>query len=144
MNKSLEERTFPYVLKTAIVTPIFKSEDRQELNNYRPTSILPAITKLVEKTVVEQLIVHFNAENRMHPMQFGFRANHSTDTACCYFIEHIKANLDKGGVVGAVFLDLQKAFDTVNHPVLLSKLSHFHLSQSELDWVLFVKSLPMC
>ena len=63
----------------------------------------------------------------MHPMQFGLRANHSTDTAGCYFIEHIKAYLDKGGV--------RKAFDTVNHPVFLSKLAHFHLSPSVLNWI---------
>lgn len=135
VNRSLEEIFSPNALKAAIVTLIFKAGDRQDVNNYRPISILPAISKVIEKTVSEQLIAHFNAKNLMHPMQFGFRANHSTDTACCYFTEHIKANLDKGGVVGAVFLDLRKAFDTVNHPVLLSKLASFQLSPSVLDWI---------
>ncbi|KAJ0003646.1 hypothetical protein NQD34_008744 [Periophthalmus magnuspinnatus] len=68
-------------------------------------------------------------------MQFGFRSNHSTEAACCYLTESIRASLDKGGTVGAVFLDLQKAFDTVNHRVLLSKLSQYHLSSDALHWV---------
>lgn len=135
VNKSLEENYFPNALKTAIVTPIFKAGDKQDVTNYRPISILPAISKVIEKTVAEQLVKHLNTKKLMHPMQFGFRANHSTDTACCYFVEHIKANLDKGGVVGAVFLDLRKAFDTVNHTVLLSKLACFQLAPSVLKWI---------
>lgn len=135
INLSLDENIFPSTLKTAIVTPVYKSGDRQEVSNYRPISILPAISKVVEKAVAEQLVAHLNKENLLHPMQFGFRANHSTETACCYFIEVIKSSLDKGGVVGAIFLDLRKAFDTVNHSVLLSKLSTFKLSVDVLNWI---------
>lgn len=68
-------------------------------------------------------------------MQFGFRENHSTEIACCYFLEIIKSNLDKGGVVGEVFLNLCKAFDTVNHSILLTKLSNCNLSNDILNWV---------
>ena len=68
-------------------------------------------------------------------MQFGFRKNHSTETALCYFIEQIKSKLDGGGVVGAVFLDFRKAFDTVNHNVLLSKLSQLDFSTDALSWM---------
>uniref|UniRef100_A0A8C6V2B9 Reverse transcriptase domain-containing protein n=1 Tax=Neogobius melanostomus TaxID=47308 RepID=A0A8C6V2B9_9GOBI len=68
-------------------------------------------------------------------MQFGFRTNHSTETACCYFMESIKSSLDTGKVVGAVFLDLRKAFDTVNHLVLLSKLKQYNLSINTLSWI---------
>ena len=135
INLSLNENVFPSTLKTAIVTPVYKSGDRQEVSNYRPISILPAISKVVEKAVAEQLVAHLNKENLLHPMQFGFRANHSTETACCYFLEVIKSSLDKGGVVGALFLDLRKAFDTVNHSVLLSKLSSFKLSVDVLNWI---------
>lgn len=132
---SLNENIFPSTLKTGIVTPVYKSGDRQEVSNYRPINILPAISKVIEKTVAEQLVAHLNKENLLHPMQFGFRANHSTGTACCYLLEVIKSSLDKGGVVGALFLDLRKAFDTVNHSVLLSKLSSFKLSANVLNWI---------
>lgn len=103
INQSFQESTFPSALKPAIVTPIYKSGDQQEMSNYRPISILPVISKVVEKAVAEQLVEHLDSEALLHPMQFGFRTNHSTETACCYFLETIKLNLDKGEVVGAVF-----------------------------------------
>jgi retron-type reverse transcriptase len=70
----------------------------------------------------------------MNPMQFGFRANHSTDTADCLLLENVKSMIDKGGTVGAVFLDLRKAFDPVNHRVLIAKLSSFNFSNNALKW----------
>lgn len=68
-------------------------------------------------------------------MQFGFRKHHSTETAVCLFLEKIKKDIDKGGVVGALFLDLKKAFDTVNHQVLIHKLSLFNFSLHTLNWI---------
>ncbi len=68
-------------------------------------------------------------------MQFGFRAKYSTETANCFLIEKIKSLLDKGGVVGAVFLDLKKAFDTVNHRILMSKLASFNFCSDTLKWI---------
>lgn len=90
---------------------------------------------MLEKVVAEQLKSHFERENLLHPIQFGFRTHHSTETACCYFLEVIKARLDKGGVMGAVFLDLRTAFNTVSYSVLLSKLSNFKLSANIFTWL---------
>lgn len=135
INQSIVENTFPNALKTATVTPIHKAGDKQDIDNYRPISILPVVSKALEKVVVEQLTQHLEAEGLLHPMQFGFRANHSTETACCLLIETIKSKLDNGGVVGAIFLDLRKAFDTVSHPILMSKLTNYKLSVNILAWL---------
>ena len=92
-----------------------KSGDAEITSNYRPISLLPVL----EKIVSEQLMHHLETNHYLHPLQFGFRRNHSTESATCFLTENIKHSLDKGHVVGAVFLDLKKAFDTVNHDILI-------------------------
>lgn len=92
--------------------------------------------KIAEKWVAEQIISHLNNSSfALHPMQFGFRNHHSTETANSFLLENIKSKMDKGGMVGAVFLDLKKAFDTVNHEVLLTKLSKFNFSPNVIKWI---------
>ena len=126
----------PSSWKIARVTPVFKTGDKKNPENYRPISILPVISKIAEKWVAAQLTQHLNnSETSLHPMQFGFRKHHSTETATCYFLENLKHLLDKGGFVGAVFLDLKRAFDTINHSVLLAKLTQFNFSNSALCWM---------
>lgn len=116
INLSITNSYFPSSWKAAVVTPILKTGDRTLTSNYRPISILPIVSKITEKVVCDQLVSHLNeGEFTLHPMQFGFRKHHSTETANCFFVEQIKSLLDKGGVVGDVFLDFKKAFDTVNH-----------------------------
>ncbi len=68
-------------------------------------------------------------------MQFGFRADHSTVTANCFFVENVKSKMDKGGIVGAILLDLKKAFDTVSQNILIHKLSYLNFSRSVIDWM---------
>uniref|UniRef100_A0AAR2J957 Reverse transcriptase domain-containing protein n=1 Tax=Pygocentrus nattereri TaxID=42514 RepID=A0AAR2J957_PYGNA len=136
INHSIRQGIFPSAWKSAVITPIFKAGDRTVVENYRPISILPAVSKVAEKWVVQQLTAHLNKSyTPLHSMQFGFRSNHSTETAICYFLEGVKSKLDKGGVIGAVFLDLKRAFDTVNHKVLLSKLSCFNFSIDSVKWM---------
>ncbi len=122
--------------KSSVIVPIFKSGDPHSASNYRPISILPIVSKVAEKLMAAQITNYLNNSYfALHPMQFGFRANYSTEMANCYFTEKVKSLLDKGGVVGAVFLDLRKAFDTLNHRILLSKLLSFNFSPHTLRWI---------
>ena len=128
-NTSIGLGVFPRVWKLAIITAILKSGDPSDVSNYRPISILPVMSKVVEKCLAEQLIAHLNnSPYTLHPMQFGFRVKHSTETANCFLLENVKSNMDEWGVVGAVFLDRRKAFDTVNHEIFNTKLSKFNFS----------------
>lgn len=98
INRSIREAVFPDCLKKAVVTPLHKGGDKAELANYRPVSILPVIAKVVESVVAMQLMDHLNyGEHPLNPLQFGFRKHNSTETALCYFVEQLKAMLDKGG-----------------------------------------------
>lgn len=94
------------------------------------------MSKVLEKWTSDHLKNHLNKNSfHLHPLQFGFWSNHSTESANCYFIDKIKLSLDSNSIVGAVFLDLRKAFDTVNHRILLAKLSSFNLSDKVLKWL---------
>lgn len=136
INQSVCKEEFPDSWKSAIISPISKSGNQQTLSNYRPIGILPVMSKVLEKWISQQIRDHLsNTPFSLHPLRFGFRPNHSTESANCYFIENMKSLLDKNSVVGAIFLDFRKAFDTVNHRVLLSKLFHFNVSGNALKWV---------
>ncbi len=115
VNLSIKQCYFPRAWKSAVIAHIVKTGDLANVTNYRPISILPVVSKVIEKVICNQLVEHLNLSHfPLHPMQFGFRAHHSTETANCYFVEQIKSSLgDRGGVVGAVFLDFKKAFDTL-------------------------------
>ncbi|XDV32774.1 hypothetical protein PO909_003497 [Leuciscus waleckii] len=136
INLSISQNMFPSMWKLAVVASIFKSRDPHSMSNYRPISILPKVSKIAEKLIAKQIINHINTTPyALHPMQFGFRANYSTETATCFFTENIRALLDRAGVVGAVFLDLRKAFDTVNYKILLTKLCSLNFSSDALKWI---------
>ena len=146
INNSINESSFPEPWKCSVITPVFKSGNPAIPSNYRPISILPAVSKVMEKIVAEQIEDHLNnSPYTLNRMQFGFRKHHSTETAVCFFLENIKSKLDGGGVIGAVFIDLRKAFDTINHQILLTKLSSFNFSQSTLNWIeSYISSRSQC
>ncbi len=134
MNLSISTATIPPEWKTAIVTPIYKDGCRTDCSNYRPISVLPVLSKILERAVHAQLYNHLLENNLLTNTQSGFRPRHSTLTAATDVTDYILGNMDKGDLTGAVFLDLKKAFDTVDHGVLLSKLCNLGIKNNELNW----------
>ena len=114
---------FPNILKRANVTPIFKNDDLALCSNYRPISFLSNISKISEKIIHARLSVFLSTNNSLYEKQFGFPNQHSTNHALIEITEKIKQGCNSGKFVCVVFLDFQKAFDTVNHDILLKNLS---------------------
>ncbi|XP_057296299.1 uncharacterized protein LOC130625264 [Hydractinia symbiolongicarpus] len=134
INMSFETSTFPSDWKRTKVLPLFKSGAKSSVNNYRPISVIPAISKVIEKVVREQLTAYLESNNLINNNQFGFRPRRSTELAATIFIDTVKLKVNDGKMVGAVFLDLTKAFDMLSHGKLLSKLSSFGIVGDEHEW----------
>ena len=134
-NLCLETRTFPSLWKFGKVAALFKKGDRCDANNYRPITVLPTISKILEKAVHTQLYAYLKNNGILTSKQFGFRPKLSTGTALSHFTDNILQNMDAGSFTGAVFLDLSKAFDTVDHPLLLQKLTNIGLTTSTTQWL---------
>ncbi len=133
-NLSLNTSKFPDDWKKAKVTPIFKSGDKSNVSNYRPISVLPIISKIIERNVHNQLYAYLCSKNILSDSQSGFRSKHSTTTTLLDVQDYILNNMDKGLATGVIFLDLKKAFDTVNHEILIKKLAKYGINGNELNW----------
>ena len=118
VNSSISEGIFPSELKLARVVPIFKSGDPSLITNYRPISVLNFFSKVFEKVMYNHIISFMNKNDVLYDQQFGFRQKHSTQQAIIMLVDKITRSLDAGDIVISVFLDLKKAFDTVDHHIL--------------------------
>ena len=133
-NKSFTEGQFPELLKIAKVIPIHKGDDATNPNNYRPISLLSVFDKLLEKLMLNRLNPFLNKNNILYKYQFGFRKNHATTHALTEVIDYIYKSLDEGNYVFGIYIDLKKAFDTVEHKILLYKLQYYGIRGLALEW----------
>ena len=132
INKSMEEGTFPNKLKISKIIPIYKSKDKDQLNNYRPISLLPSISKIYEKVVYKRLYNFINPS--LYERQFGFRAKRSTIQAIIELNTDIIESFEDKDITMATFLDLSKAFDTIDHTILIEKLRRYGIRGIALNW----------
>ena len=122
INLSITTETVPEAFKKAKVIPLFKKGSKLDVGNYRPVSILNVLSKILERAIHSQLADYLEKRNILFENQSGFRGGYSTDSSLIGLSDYIKGEMAKGNLVGMVLIDLQKAFDTVDHAILLEKL----------------------
>ena len=133
LNYSINSAVFPRTRKTAKVTPQFKRGDPSDVNNYRPIPVLPVLSKIVERHVHNNLYAYLSENKLLFSNQSGFRKYHCTETALLKLIDQLLFNLDKNCVSGLILVDYSKAFDMVDHGILLSKLRVYGISETSFQ-----------
>ena len=133
-NLSLSEGVFPDQLKIANVVPLYKAEDWMMFNNYRPVSVLCVLSKIFEKIMFTRVQVFLNELQILYKYQFGFRKGHSTYMAHIVLMDKLIHAMENGEYVIGIYLDFSKAFDTVNHAILLDKLHHYGIRGVAHSW----------
>ena len=123
---------FPDSFKKSKITPIFKKGDSSLLINYRPTSLLPTISKIFERIIHNQMYEHFNNNNLLAAQQYGFRKLHSTEYAAVKLIDHVSKQMESGNIPCTLYIDLSKAFDTLSFDILIHKWKYYCFSGTEL------------
>ena len=134
INQSLITGIFPDKLKIAKVVPLHKKDDKMKLDNYRPISLLSSISKVFEKVVFNQLTEYFKLNNLLFEGQYGFRDKHSTELATVELMDRVITALEEKRLPISIFMDLSKAFDTLDHKILLSKLQYYGVTGTALNW----------
>ena len=126
-NLSLCEGVFPDKLKVAKVYPVFKKGNKSDMNNYRPISVLSVFSKILERIVYKRVYSFLEKNNILYGSQFGFCKGLSTSMALLEFLNKIVDAFEKDSFVMGIFIDLSKAFDTINHEIILTKLYNYGL-----------------
>ena len=135
LNLSYQEKEFPQCMKKATITALHKKKDVNIMSNYRPISILPALSKVIEKSASFQLVTYLEKNQILSRNQHAYRKMHSTVTCLSQLVDHIYELLDQKKHTALISLDLSKAFDSISHNLLLNKLSKQGLSENSLHWI---------
>ena len=133
-NLSISLSVFPDRCKHAKLKPLFKKGFTTEPKNYRPISLLPLISKIIEKVIHDQTQKYLDENNILYTYQSGFRSNHSTNSCLSYLTNKVQQGFEKGMLTGMILIDLQKAFDTIDHQILLNKMRYLGFSTSAIEW----------
>ena len=134
-NSSIAKGSVPNQLKIAKVLPIYKSNDCHNFSNFRPISILPCFSKILEKVMYKRFMDFLYKFQIINHHQYGFRKNHSTFMAILELVNGIYHGFENNMLTVGVFLDLKKAFDTVNHDILIDKMSFYGFRGNALSWI---------
>ena len=134
INASFHQAKVPTEWKAARVIPLLKKDSANDMDNYRPISILSTASKLLERVVHVQLVYYLREYKLLNPYQCGVRKDYSTELAALSFADTIRRNIDLGQLTGAVFVNLRKAFDTADHSIMLRKLFAIGVVGREFHW----------
>jgi hypothetical protein len=135
INLSLENGIFPDRLKLSIVKPLYKKGDEHDINNYRPITLIPVIAKIFEKIMAKRILSFIEKNNIINENQFGFQEGKSTTLACFNLVKKVTEGINNKIPNVALFLDMSKAFDCVNHKILLQKASDYGLRGKANSWL---------
>ena len=135
INLSITNGIVPDKMKLARVIPVFKCNDQTQLSNYRPISVLPVFSKILERLIYNRMVHYLDSYNILCHQQFGFRKGYSTSMALIRLSDQLFTAIDNKKFTIGIFLDLSKAFDTVNHEILFTKLEHYGFRGIVLDWM---------
>ena len=133
-NNSIEEGVFPVNMKKADIVPLYKSKDKQECSNYRPISLLITLSKLLEKIVYKRVYQFLEKKGQIFPSQYGFRTSHSCENAVSELLSTIIKGKEQGLYTVSLFSDLSKAFDSLEHEIMLKKLESYGICGNVLQW----------
>ena len=125
---------FPNDLKISRIRPLFKQGSSPLFSNYRPISLLSPVSKIYEYVVFEQLLLYMEDNGLFYNDQFGFRSGHSTELASVRFVDTLVQQMDNFNIPISILIDLSKAFDTLDHNIMLSKLRHYGVTGIKLDF----------
>ena len=133
INQCIHTGIYPKQLKLSRVKPLHKRGDKTQFGNYRPIALLPSLSKIFERVMFDQLLAYLSNNNLLCMNQFGFRPEHSTELAALRLVDHLIAQMDMYNVPTNIYIDLSKAFDTLDHSILLSKLKYYGVTGCSYD-----------